>query len=78
MTKIVSKYMIAVLSKIDWEKVMEENKVPHSAEIFTGIKKIQMMSNAVSDYTQPSALESGKKEISKKGSQLLEKAKGLW
>jgi hypothetical protein len=78
MTKIVSKYMIAVLSKIDWEKVMQENKVPHTAEIFTGIKKIQMMSNAVSDYTQPSALESGKKEISKKGSQLLEKAKGLW
>jgi hypothetical protein len=32
----------------------------------------------VSEYTQPSNIEKGKKEIGKKGSELLEKAKGLW
>jgi len=78
MAKLASKYMISVLSKIDWEKVLRENKVPHTAEIFAGINKFKAMSNAVSQYTQATTIENGKKEITKKGSELLEKAKNLW
>ncbi|MET0571068.1 MAG: hypothetical protein ABWZ79_06555 [Pedobacter agri] len=63
MAKLVSKYMISVLSKIDWEKVLRENKVPHTAEIFVGIGKFKAMSNAVSQYTQATTIENGKKEI---------------
>ncbi|AZI25456.1 short-chain dehydrogenase [Pedobacter sp. G11] len=78
MAKLASKYMISVLSKIDWEKVLRENEVPHTAEIFAGINKFKAMSNAVSQYTQATTIENGKKEITKKGSELLEKAKNLW
>lgn len=76
--KIATKYMIAILSKIDWEKLMKQQGVPYTEEVFAGIGKFKALSNAVSQYTQPSTIENGKKEIGKKGSQLLEKAKGLW
>lgn len=78
MAKLVSKYMISVLAKIDWEKVMQENNVPHTKEIFAGINKFKVMSNSVSRNTQPSTIENGKNEITKKGSELLKKAKSVW
>ncbi|MBE5321886.1 short-chain dehydrogenase [Pedobacter sp. MR2016-19] len=76
--KIATKYMIALLSKIDWEKLMKQQGVPYTEEVFAGIGKFKALSNSVSEYTQPSTIEKGKKEIGKKGSELLEKAKGLW
>ncbi|MGN8058050.1 hypothetical protein ACTJKN_17350 [Pedobacter sp. 22163] len=75
--KIATKYMIAVLSKIDWEKLMKQQGVPYTEEVFAGIGKFKALSNSVSEYTQPSTIEKGKKEIGKKGSELLEKAKGF-
>jgi len=76
--KIATRYMISVLSKIDWEKLMKQQGVPYAEDIFAGIGKFKALSNSVSAYTQPSTLEKGKKEIGKKSNELLEKAKGLW
>jgi len=78
MGKIATKYMFAMLSKIDWEKLMKQQGVPYTETIFAGIGKFKALSNSVSEYTQPSTIEKGKKEIGKKGNELLEKAKGLW
>jgi len=78
MAKLASKYMISVLAKINWEKVMKENNVPHTKEIFGGVNKFKAISNSVSRYTQPSAIESGKTEITKKGNELLDGAKNLF
>ena len=77
MGKIATRYMFAVLAKVDWEKVMKQQGVPYTGEVFAGIGKFKALSNAVSQYTQASTLEKGKKEIGKKGSELLEKAKGF-
>jgi len=76
--KIATKYMIALLAKVNWEKLMKDQGVPSTKEVFAGINKFKTLSNSVSEYTQPSTIEKGKKEIGKKGSELLEKAKGLW
>lgn len=78
MGKIASKYMFSILSKVDWEKVMQDQGVPHTKEIFGGINKFKELSNSVSSYTQTSTIDKGKTEITKKGSELLEKAKGFW
>jgi len=78
MAKIATKYMFSILSKIDWEKLMREKGVPHTQEIFAGINKFKQLSNSVSSYTQPDTKEKGKKEITEKGNELLEKAKGFW
>jgi len=75
--KIATQYMVAVLAKIDWEKLMKQQGVPYAAEVFAGIDKFKALSNSVSGYTQPSTVEKGKKEIGKKGSELFEKARSL-
>lgn len=77
LSKIATKYMISVLSKIDWEKVLKENNVPHTDKIFATVRMVRQMSNAVSSYTSEATVEKGKNELKKKGSELLDGAKGL-
>lgn len=78
MGKVATKYMFSILSKVDWEKIMRAQGVPHTKEIFGGINKFKELSNSVSSYTQALTIDKGKTEITKKGGELLEKAKGFW
>lgn len=78
LSKIATKYMVSVLSKIDWHKVLKDNHVPHTDEIFATVRKVRQMSNAVSSYTSEATAEKGKNELKKKGSELLDGAKGLF
>lgn len=77
LSKIATKYMISVLSKIDWQKVLKDNHVPHTDEIFATVRKMHQISNAVSAYTSEATVEKGKNELKKKGSELLDGAKNL-
>ena len=70
--------MISILAKIDWEKVLKENNVPHTDEIFATIKKVQKISNSVSSYTNDKTIEKGKTDLKKKGSDLIDGAKDLF
>jgi len=76
--KIVTKYTFSVLAKINWEQVMTEKKVPHTAELFTTIDRFKEMSEAVSGYMSPAIVETGKKSIIKQGTDVMDKAKGLF
>lgn len=76
-TKIVSRYMLSLLAKIDWQKVMEENKVPHTRQIFGTINQVKEVSAAVSKYTEASVIDQGKKELKEKSSGLLKQATDL-
>ena len=78
MAKLASKYMISIIAKVDWEKVMKEHNVPHTNEIFAGLNKFKAMSNSVSQYTQASTIETGKKELTQKGTDLINGAKDLF
>lgn len=77
LSKIATKYMISILAKIDWQKVLKANNVPHTDEIFAAVHKVQKISNAVSSYTSETTIEKGKKELKKKGTDLLDGAKSL-
>lgn len=78
LSKIATKYVFSILTKIDWERVLKENNVPHTDEIFATVRKVRQMSNAVSSYTSEATAEKGKNELKKKGSELLDGAKGLF
>jgi len=78
MAKLVSKYMFAVISKIDWQKVMKENNIAHTDEIFASLSKFKTIANAVNKYTEASTIDKGRKEIKEKGTELINKAKSLW
>lgn len=76
--KIVTRYTFAVLAKINWEKVMTEKKVPHTKELFATVDHFKEMSDAVSGYMHPAVVETGKKSLIKEGTDVLDKAKGLF
>lgn len=78
LSKIATKYVFSILVKVDWEKVLKENEVPHTEEMFATVRKIQQISNSVSAYTSEATVEKSKNELKKKGSELLDGAKGLF
>ncbi|WP_316804812.1 hypothetical protein [Pedobacter nototheniae] len=76
--KIAAKYMFAKLAEVDWEKVMKQQNVPHSTEIFAAVRKVKSLTNAVDEYTNDKAVEKGKNKIKETGSNLIDKAKGIF
>lgn len=77
LSKIAIKYIVAVMAKVDWDKVLKQNNVPHTDQIFATIRKVQNISNAVSNYTNAKTIEKGKTELKKQGSNLIDGAKNL-
>ncbi|RYG10729.1 MAG: hypothetical protein EOO07_21695 [Chitinophagaceae bacterium] len=75
MTKIATSYVFAVLKKIDWEKVLEKQGVPHTKTVFASLKKYEAIADKVSSYTKDDALEQGKKAVKEQGGNLINKAK---
>ncbi|MCZ4242613.1 hypothetical protein [Pedobacter punctiformis] len=76
--KIATKYMFAKLAQVDWEKVMKQQNVPHTAELFATVRKVRTLTDAVDQYTNEKAIEKGKTTIKETGSNLLDKAKGIF
>lgn len=76
--KIVTKYTFSVLAKINWERVMTDKKVPHTAELFQTMGRFRQISNSVSSYMNPGVLETGKKKLMDGSNGMLDKAKGLF
>ena len=79
--KIASKYMLSVLAEVDWQKVLEENDVPHTKEMFETIEKFQDFIATMDTYTSEDKLkEIGKeagKELKNQGNNLWDKANEL-
>jgi hypothetical protein len=75
MAKIGTKYMAVILAKINWQKVMIDNGIPHAKEIVSGIEKVKQLSNAVSSYT--SKAKGSTKTLKETGGRFLDQAKGF-
>lgn len=78
MYRIATKYMFSVLAKINWEKVLKEQGVPHTAEVFSTLKKFNDLSAKVDYYTSKNTIDKGTENIKKEGSELIDKAKDLF
>ncbi|MGG6230469.1 short-chain dehydrogenase [Tenacibaculum sp. SDUM215027] len=70
LSKIATKYMYAILSKVDWEKVMKKQNVPHTDEIF---KTIDNLKNFIDNLKKYASTE----DLKNKGKSLWNKTKEL-
>ncbi|EDM36896.1 short chain dehydrogenase [Pedobacter sp. BAL39] len=77
LTKIATKYMISVLSKINWKELLKKNKVPHADKMFATVDRLKAISNATSEFSAGKTMEKGKKDLKEKGAELLKKADGI-
>ncbi len=73
--KIASKYMLSVLAEVDWKKIMKENDVPHTDEMFQTIEKFQDFIKNMENYTSEEKLKEVGKEA---GNELKSQGKNLW
>jgi hypothetical protein len=82
MGKVVIYYMLAQLQEVDWKKLMEDNKIAHSEEIFKTVEQFESVIKNIDQYTSTDELaEVGKevgKEVVEEGKGLMDKVKGWW
>lgn len=77
LSKIATKYMFSMLAQVDWEKIMKEQNVPHTEEMFVIIDKFKEMTNNLNKYTSVDKLKEVGNDIKDKGINLFDKAKEL-
>ena len=77
LSKIATKYMFSVLSKVDWQKLLKDNNVPHTDKMFVVIDNFKNFIENLSTYTSADGLKEAGKELKDKGKSLFDKAKGL-
>ncbi|WP_108868553.1 short-chain dehydrogenase [Aquimarina aquimarini] len=77
LSKIATKYMFSILSKVDWKKVMKEQNIPHTEEIFETIDNLQDFLENLEKYSSTENLKKTGDEIKNKGKSLWNKAKEL-
>lgn len=77
LSKIATKYMFSILAQVDWEKVMKEQNIPHTEEMFKTIEKFNEMIEGLNKYTNGAKIKEVGKDIQKKTESLWNKAKEL-
>lgn len=77
LSKIATKYMFSILSKVDWEKVLKEQNVPHTEEIFETIDIFKTLVENLEKYSSTEILKDTGEEIKNGGKSLWNKAKEL-
>ncbi|QCE40973.1 short-chain dehydrogenase [Psychroserpens sp. NJDZ02] len=77
LSKIATKYMFSILSKIDWEEVMKEQNITHTEEIFQTIENFKTLIANLEKYSSTENLKVTGEEIKNKGESLWNKVKGL-
>lgn len=78
LANMASKYMFALLAKVDWERVLRENGVPHTAQLFGTIRMVEQYANHMRHYTSGEAVKETGTEIKEGGKGLLQKAKDVF
>lgn len=72
-SKIATKYMFNVLSKIDWKKTLKDNNIPKTDEMFKTIDYLTDFNNKISKYTSSENLKETTEEVKKTGKNALDK-----
>lgn len=72
-SKIATKYMFNVLSKIDWKKTLKDNNVPKTDEMFKTIDYLKDFNNKIPKYTSTENLKETTDEVKKAGENALDK-----
>lgn len=77
LSKIATKYMFSILSSINWEKVLVDNDVPHTKEVFEMIETLKKLSQKIEDQLNGKTLKDTSKTIKEKSSNFFNKAREL-
>ncbi len=77
LSKIATKYMFSVLAKVDWKKLLKEQNVPHTDEMFVVIDNVKYTLDNLNKYMTKEGLMQAGEDLKNKGKGLFEKAKEM-
>ncbi|TPN87630.1 short-chain dehydrogenase [Aquimarina algicola] len=77
LSKIATKYIIDILSKVDWKQLMKSQDIPYTDEIFKIIDTFNNFIENIDKYSSMENLENATDEIKDQSSKLWDRAKGL-
>lgn len=77
LSKIATKYMLSVLEKVNWQKILEDQGVPHTEEMFITIEKFKDFIENMEAYTSKEKLKEVGEDLKKEGKNLWNKANEL-
>lgn len=77
LSKLITKYMFAVLNDVAWKKILKEQNVPYTEEAFKTIDAFKSFVKNMEQYTSGEQLKEVGKGLKETGSGLFEKAKEL-
>ncbi|WP_299681500.1 short-chain dehydrogenase [uncultured Tenacibaculum sp.] len=77
LSKIATKYMFSVLSQVNWEKLLKENNVPHTEEMFLVVNNLKEFIDKLSTYTSADGIKKVGENLKDKGKNLFDKARSL-
>jgi|GEM_PF-519315 len=77
LSKVITKYMFAVLTDVDWKKILKEQDVPYTEEAFKTIDAFKSFLENMEPYTSGEQIKEVGKDLKETGSGLFEKAKEL-
>ncbi len=77
LSKIATKYMIAILAQVDWEQVLKDQNVPHTEEMFATIENFQQHINRLNKYASVDNLKDAGEGIKEKGKAFWDRVREL-
>ena len=77
LSKLITKYMFAVLTDVEWKKILKDQEVPYTDEAFKTIDAFQNFVKNMEQYTSGEQLKEVGKDLKETGSGLFDKAKEL-
>ena len=77
LSKVITKYMFALLTDVDWKKILKEQEIPYTDEAFKTIDAFKSFVKNMEQYTNGEQLKEVGKGLKETGSGLFEKAKEL-
>ncbi|MFC5045850.1 short-chain dehydrogenase [Aquimarina hainanensis] len=77
LSKVATKYMISILIKVDWKKLMKAHEIPYTDEVFDTIDSFNHFIENIDKYSNMETIENAGKTLKDEGSKLWDKAKEL-
>ncbi len=72
LSKIATKYIISILRNTDWKKILKDQNVQHTDEMFETVEKLKNLSNNLEKYASPEAIKNKTKDLFNKAKELTE------
>lgn len=77
LSKIATKYMFSILSKVDWKGLMKDENIPHTEEIFKTIDSLKDFLENLEKYSSTENLMKAGDEIKNRGKNIWNKVKDV-